>query len=139
MEERLKVEPGLDKNVKLISSRLKDDAKDFQAFLQQEDTTSTRNSNSSGEEARNRTRDAKPRSGSGNNHGKGRSKTGPENVEKNVICLDLSDREKGIQHTLKDCRACPEEEKTTILCKYMHEGKRGDGWKAQLVGQKSQP
>lgn len=121
MEEGLKIEAGLEKDVKLFITRFKSDARLDKAFGQQVGASTEKNTSSVRGDGSNRTRDSKYRSSGTSNSGKGNSKASPRNGDKEVLCLFPQHREKGILHKLKDCRACPEEDKSKYWRKFLDE------------------
>lgn len=136
MEERLKVEAGLEKNVKLFITRLKNDAKACQVFGPPVTAPPVIPPRGGGR--------GRGRGGDGNRGGTtqpgGGSNSGEDpEKDKGVVCLYPPHREKGIKHRLKDCRACPEDEKPKLLKAFLEERKAAGGKKAQRVRRDSPP
>lgn len=116
MEERIKVEAGLEKNVRLFIQRLKTDAAACQAFGQQVHSTDP-GSSSAGAAASNRgghNRHSKSNNTSSDNRNNKQEKDG-------VVCLYPPHKARGIKHKLKDCKTCPEEDKPKLIEEYFKE------------------
>lgn len=123
MHERLKVEPGLEKDVRRFIKRLKEDAHACQAFGQQVDSTETKHGPTPGKG----TSDGKDdRKNSGKGPGKGPGEDAPKKG-KDVVCLYPPHKAKGLKHLIRDCKQCPEEEKEKYLREYIEERKKSGG------------
>lgn len=129
MFERIKVEAGLEKNVRLFIARLKEDAKACQSFGQQLQTAADMK-HEDPPAGGNRRRGGGGRNPGSSGPGGGGNDDGgnPQNgKDKKPICLYPPHREKGIKHFIKDCNACPKEDKEKYLKEYLEERKQRNG------------
>lgn len=107
--------------MRLFTSRLTDEAKTCKDFGQQISSTNATGLRTGAASSGN---SGKHTTGGGRGVNSPGAKTGSGSVSKVPICLYPPHKEKGIRHKVMDCRAYPEEEKTTLIQEFVEERKR---------------
>lgn len=127
MEQSVKVEAGLDKNIRLFIKRLQEDARACQAFGPQvggpPDRSETQDTDKGGSPTLTNTPYSPKKIKKNHDDDKdcGDYRDSPSDTD--VVCLYPPHRERGIKHKLKDCKACPGEEKSRLIKEYFEEKK----------------
>lgn len=121
MQKRVKYEPELEKNVKRYIKLLRSEAKACQSYGQ---TTRTPSPGKGTKVNQN-----KPAKGADSSDQKREIKE----PKQDPICLYPPHKEKGVRHKLKDCRACPEEEKNNLFDNFRKERKERQEKSARRV------